>query len=42
MKSSTLIKPISTGAVAAVLMLAVYFIVLTLVSGWEFARTQFV
>jgi Cu+-exporting ATPase len=40
MKSSTLIKPISTGAVAAVLMLAVYFIVLTLVSGWEFARTQ--
>jgi len=41
MKSTTLIKSIGAGAVAAALMLAVYFIVLTLVSGWEFAFTQF-
>ncbi len=41
MKPGMLIKPVITGAVAAILMLAVYFIVLTLVSGWEFARTQF-
>lgn len=42
MKPSMLIKPMITGTVAAISMLAVYFIVLTLVSGWEFARTQFV
>ena len=41
MKASGFIKPIITGTVAAALMLAVYFIVLTLVSGWGFARTQF-
>lgn len=34
-------RPIQIGALAAVLLLAVYFAVLTLVSGWAFTRTQF-
>lgn len=41
MELNTLVKPMKTGALASVLMLGVYFIVLTLVSGWDFARTQF-
>lgn len=41
MKLSTLAKPIRAGVVAAALLLGVYFAVLTLVSGWEFTRTQF-
>jgi len=41
MNLNTLAKPARAGAVAAALLLAVYFAVLTLVSGWEFARTQF-
>ena len=34
-------KPILYGAAASSLLLAVYFIILTLVSGWEFALQQF-
>lgn len=34
-------NPIRNGVLAAVLLLAVYFVVLTLVSGWAFTRTQF-
>lgn len=34
-------KPLRAGLAAAALLLAAYFGVLTLVSGWEFARTQF-
>lgn len=41
MKSKDLVKPVQWGGLAAALLLAVYFAVLTLVSGWEFARTQF-
>src|SRR3990170_3715985 len=34
-------KPILYGAAASSLLLAVYFIILTLVSGWEFTLQQF-
>lgn len=35
-------KPVSYGTAAASLLLAVYFLLLTLVSGWEFTLDQFV
>jgi Cu+-exporting ATPase len=35
-------KPISYGITAAAVLLAVYFVILTLVSGWEFTLDQFV
>lgn len=38
----TFIKPGLIGTIACVLMLAVYFAVLSLVSGWEFTLEQFV
>ena len=41
MELKTLIKPGLIGTLACVLLLAVYFAVLTLVSGWEFTLTQF-
>ncbi len=41
MKLNAVIKPIGWGALATTLLLGVYFLVLTLVSGWDFARTQF-
>lgn len=41
MTGSRLMRPILVGLTAAVLLLAVYFAVLTLVSGWEFALAQF-
>lgn len=41
MKWNTLIKPVRAGIVAFVSLLAAYFIVLSLISGWEFARSQF-
>jgi len=41
MKWNDLVKPVQWGALAAALLLAAYFAVLTLVSGWDFARTQF-
>jgi P-type Cu+ transporter len=34
-------KPVSYGVAAAALLLAVYFLLLTLVSGWEFTLDQF-
>jgi P-type Cu+ transporter len=41
MNLNALVKPVRTGLLAAALLLGVYFLVLTLVSGWGFARTQF-
>ena len=41
MKSNDLVKPMLWGVLASALLLGAYFLVLTLVSGWEFARTQF-
>jgi len=41
MKSNDLAKPAGWGVFASMLLLGAYFLVLTLVSGWEFARTQF-
>ncbi len=35
------LKPIGYGTAAALLLLAAYFIALTLVSGWEFTLVQF-
>lgn len=39
--SAIITKSISYGAGAALMLLAVYFSVLTLVSGWGFAQSQF-
>jgi len=41
MKSNDFVKPVLWGVLASALLLSAYFVVLTLVSGWEFARTQF-
>ena len=41
MDLNALANPIRNGVLAAVLLLGVYFAVLTLVSGWAFTRTQF-
>jgi len=41
MKSNDFIKPVLWGAAASAILLGAYFVILTLVSGWEFARTQF-
>jgi len=41
MKSNDLVKPVLWGAAASAILLGAYFAILTLVSGWEFARTQF-
>lgn len=41
MASNAIIKAVRSGALASALLLAAYFAVLTLVSGWDFARTQF-
>jgi Cu+-exporting ATPase len=41
MEPGKFVKPIRSGALASALLLGAYFVVLTLVSGWEFARTQF-
>jgi Cu+-exporting ATPase len=41
MDGGKLIRPIRLGVLAAVLLLMVYFVVLTLVSGRDFALTQF-
>ena len=41
MKKSTHIKNIASGVGASLTMLAVYFAVLTFVSGWDFAQDQF-
>lgn len=38
---SDIIKPLRAGTLAFVLLLSVYFVILALVSGWDFARTQF-
>lgn len=37
----TVVKPIAYGLGSALILLAVYFSVLTLVSGWGFAQSQF-
>ncbi len=42
MRSNEFVRPVLWGAVASAILLGAYFLVLTLVSGWEFARTQFV
>lgn len=34
-------KPILYGAAASAMLLGIYFVVLTLVSGWNFAQSQF-
>ncbi len=36
------VKPVVYGALASLILLGTYFLVLTLVSGWEFAQSQFV
>ena len=41
MTLSALAKPARSGVLAAAALLAVYFLILTAVSGWEFARAQF-
>ena len=41
MEPGVFIKPIRSGVLASALLLGAYFVILTLVSGWEFARTQF-
>lgn len=41
MKLKTFVKPVRAGALSVAALLAAYVVVLTLVSGWEFARTQF-
>lgn len=41
MEPGKFVKPIRSGVLASALLLGAYFVVLTLVSGWEFARTQF-
>ena len=41
MQSRIWIKPFQAGAIGGFALLAVYFVILTLVSGWGFAREQF-
>ncbi len=41
MTKNILIKSIASGVGATLVMLAVYFVVLTFVSGWSFAQNQF-
>lgn len=41
MQSQRLFKSTRAGALAGLALLAAYFLILTLVSGWEFAWTQF-
>jgi len=41
MQSRIWIKPFQVGAIGGFALLAVYFVILTLVSGWGFAREQF-
>ena len=41
MNISNLTRPIFFGALASALLLGVYFAVLTLISGWGFAQSQF-
>ena len=41
MELSALVKPVRSGVLAATILLGGYFLILTVVSGWEFARTQF-
>jgi Cu+-exporting ATPase len=41
MHSRIWIKPFQVGAIGGFALLAVYFVILTLVSGWGFAREQF-
>lgn len=41
MTKNILIKSIASGIGAMLVMLAVYFAILTLVSGWDFAQNQF-
>jgi len=36
------VKPLIYGALASLILLGVYFLVLTFISGWEFAQSQFV
>lgn len=39
--TNNIAKPILSGIIASTILLGVYFAVLTLVSGWGFAQTQF-
>lgn len=41
MKNESITKSISYGVLASVLLFGIYFAVLTLVSGWSFAQSQF-
>ena len=41
MELRALVKPVRSGVLAATILLGVYFLILTVVSGWEFAHTQF-
>ena len=41
MQSRIWIKPFQVGTIGGFALLAVYFVILTLVSGWGFAREQF-
>ncbi len=41
MQSQTWFKPTGVGMVGGLALLAVYFAILTLVSGWDFTRDQF-
>lgn len=41
MKEKIILKPILCGILASGLLLGIYFAVLTLVSGWNFAQDQF-
>jgi len=41
MKHASILRPAAFGLIGSVLLLAVYFAVLTLLSGWTFAATQF-
>ena len=38
---TNVVKPVLYGMLASVILLGVYFVVLTLVSGWSFAQSQF-
>ena len=39
--TNNIIKPILYGALASTILLGVYFAVLTLISGWSYAQSQF-
>lgn len=41
MRHTSMVRPAASGLIASMLLLAVYFAVLTLLSGWTFAGTQF-